>query len=288
MTLFLYLDHRASSLEEVATITSSDLASDADKPAYDRADQVDKPRPPMLAIIVDDLGYGRSGTAEILQLPYPLTLSVLPDLRMTELDYERAVQSGHQAILHLPMEPMDDDISPGVSAVSVGMTSEEIREVIEGFLKQVPGVRAANNHMGSKATADRSVMEAVISVLREHHMYWIDSSTTPESAGPDVCRSFDMPVVVNNMFLDVELTRAYIEDGLLAAAQRARDNGYAVVIGHVSRVFADTLAAVLPTIADSGVTLVTVDQLVCFLEHRSLNDGAMHGADLATAPGMGD
>lgn len=168
MTLFLYMEHRADSPEEAPVFSVPETANDLGDPAHNYGVQVDKPTPPMLAIIVDDLGYGRSGTTEILDLPYPLTLSVLPDLTMTEIDYQRAVQSGHQVILHLPMEPMNDSISPGVRAVTVGMTTEEIREVVEGFLEQVPGVRAANNHMGSKATADRSVMEAVIGVLKEH------------------------------------------------------------------------------------------------------------------------
>lgn len=287
MTLFLYMEHRADSLEEAPVFSVPETANDLGDPAHNYGVQVDKLTPPMLAIIVDDLGYGRSGTTEILDLPYPLTLSVLPDLTMTEIDYQRAVQSGHQVILHLPMEPMNDSISPGVRAVTVGMTTEEIREVVEGFLEQVPGVRAANNHMGSKATADRSVMEAVIGVLKEHDVYWIDSSTTPESTGPEVCRSLGMPVVVNNMFLDGELTREYIENGLLAAAQLARNKGYAVAIGHVSLVFAETLAAVLPTIAGSGVALVTVDQLVDFLEYRSVSDRAVLAVG-SGATGMGD
>lgn len=245
-----------------APVTSSGVHQNPDGSS---AGRVDKPSPPMLAIIVDDLGYGRSGTSTLLELPYKLNLSVLPDLSLTATDYERAVRSGHQVMLHLPMQPTDDSISPGDKAITVGMSDEEIRTTIDGFLEQVPGVRAVNNHMGSRATADESVMRTVIQFLKDREIQWVDSSTTSESMGPSVARSLGMPVIVNNMFLDWEITREYIEGRLLAAAQRARTRGYAVVIGHVSTVFAQTLAEVLPAIVDSGVTLVTIDELVDYL-----------------------
>jgi len=271
MLAIFYVDHKAQAPGAPVDTESSGLPLDTpvdESPVSSEVVALDKPVPPMLAIIVDDFGYGRSGTSTILELPYPLTLSVLPDLSMTKADYERAVRSGHQVILHLPMEPEGNGVSPGERAITVGMTEDEIRQTIEAFLEQVPAVGAANNHMGSRATADEGVMRVVIEVLKEHGMYWIDSSTTPDSKGPDVCRALGVPVVINNMFLDWEVTEEYIQDRLLAAAERARRKGYAVAIGHVSRIFADTLAAVLPKIAGSGVTLVTVDQLVDYLGYR--------------------
>lgn len=227
--------------------------------------EVDKPSPPMLAIVVDDFGYGRRGTTKILELPYPLTVSVLPNLDLTKSDYERAIRSRHQVMLHLPMEPMDDDVSPGEGAIVTGMTEDEIRGALERCLEQVPRATAVNNHMGSRATADADVMMVVLTTLKERGLYWVDSSTTPESKGPLLSRLLGMPVVINNMFLDWEPTRGYIESRLLDAAARARDRGCAVAIGHVSEVFAEALAAVLPDIAAGGVSLVTVDQLVDYL-----------------------
>lgn len=229
------------------------------------AGEVDKPSPPMLAIIVDDFGYGRRGTTTILELPYRLSVSVLPNLDLTRSDYEKAIQSRHQVMLHLPMEPLDDGVSPGEGAILVGMTDDEIRSAVEKCLEQVPLATAVNNHMGSRATADIDVMTVVLTTLKERGLCWVDSSTTPDSKGPLLARALGMPVVINNMFLDWDSTREYIENRLRDAAARARDRGYAVAIGHVSETFAETLAAVLPDIADSGVSLVTVDQLVDYL-----------------------
>lgn len=292
LILFLYIDYQsvvpeAAVVRDVAEVpeiappseTTTDPAVSAvpvmtgsayQDPDTRRASTVDKPSPPMLAVIVDDLGYGKSGTSTILELSYRLNLSVLPDLSLTVADYERAVRSGHQVMLHLPMQPTDDSISPGDKAITVGMSEDEIRSTIEGFLEQVPGVKAVNNHMGSQATADESVMRTVLQFLKGRGIQWVDSSTTPESMGPSIARSLGMPVIVNNMFLDWEISRQYIEDRLLAAAQRAQTRGYAVAIGHVSGVFAQTLAEVLPAIVDSGVTLVTIDELV---EYPTSEDG---------------
>jgi len=272
LTLYVYKGARRGNPQVPAAVPATEEAAPAGSASLQRnpgVNEVDKPSPPMLAIIVDDFGYGRRGTTTILELPYRLTVSVLPNLGLTRSDYEKAIQSSHQVMLHLPMEPLDDDVSPGEGAILVGMTDEEIRGAVERCLEQVPLATAVNNHMGSRATADLDVMTVVLKTLKERGLYWVDSSTTPDSKGPLLSRSLGMPVVINNMFLDWESTREYIENRLRDAAARARDRGYAVAIGHVSEVFAETLAAVLPDIADSGVSLVTVDQLVDYLSSMS-------------------
>lgn len=275
LLLYVYLDRQGGNpgMDVMIPEEASGSSLAEDPPLPRDLDLVDKPTPPMLAIVVDDLGYGRRGTSAILELPHRLTVSVLPNLAMTKSDYERAVRSKHQVMLHLPMEPADDEVSPGDGAIVVGMGESEIRGIIEESLEQTPGVTAVNNHMGSRATADGAVMRVVLTVLKERGLYWVDSSTTPESKGPSISRSLGMPVVINNLFLDWECTREYVEGRLLDAAQRARDKGYAVAIGHVSEVFVETLDAVLPGIESSGVALVTVDQLVDYLRSASGGHG---------------
>jgi polysaccharide deacetylase 2 family uncharacterized protein YibQ len=272
LLLYVYIDsHRDNPRVPAATSVEEDVAP-AGAVSLKRSlgvDEVDKPSPPMLAIVVDDFGYGRRGTTAILELPYSLTVSVLPNLNLTRSDYQKAIQSRHQVMLHLPMEPLNDDVSPGEDAILVGMTDDEIRGAVEKCLEQVPLATAVNNHMGSRATADADVMMVVLTTLKERGLYWVDSSTTPDSKGPLLSRLLGMPVVINNMFLDWESTGQYIENRLRDAAARARDRGYAVAIGHVSEIFAESLAAVLPDIVDSGVSLVTVDQLVDYLSSAS-------------------
>jgi polysaccharide deacetylase 2 family uncharacterized protein YibQ len=69
---------------------------------------------------------------------------------------------GRELLLHMPMEPLGDHgPGPGDGAVEVGLSAQEIRSRVERALEVVRGVQGVNNHMGSRASADRPAMRAV-------------------------------------------------------------------------------------------------------------------------------
>ena len=70
---------------------------------------------PRLAIIIDDLGYDRSAADAVLALGFPLTVSVLPHLPLSNEVAEEAQRRGDQVMLHLPMESEADGPSPKTS-----------------------------------------------------------------------------------------------------------------------------------------------------------------------------
>ncbi len=59
-----------------------------------------------LAIILDDLGNDRAAADAIFALPYPLTVSVLPNRPHSVDIAEDAHRRGYQVLLHLPMESL--------------------------------------------------------------------------------------------------------------------------------------------------------------------------------------
>ena len=60
-----------------------------------------------LAIIIDDFGYSSEPINAFANIDRPLTFSVLPNRPYSLQAASIGASSGHQVILHLPMEPLD-------------------------------------------------------------------------------------------------------------------------------------------------------------------------------------
>ena len=60
---------------------------------------------PMVAIVIDDLGYQRHTASDFIELDLPLTLSFLPQAPFSKEMAKLAFEKGKETLLHLPMEP---------------------------------------------------------------------------------------------------------------------------------------------------------------------------------------
>jgi uncharacterized protein len=121
-----------------------------------------------ISIVIDDFGNNMRGTKEMLELPIPLTVAVMPLMETTQKDAELAHRLGHEVIVHMPMEPIRGKPSwLGPGAITTDLSNKEIRKRVEAAIESVPYAVGMNHHMGSKATADERVMRVVLTVCRE-------------------------------------------------------------------------------------------------------------------------
>lgn len=220
------------------------------------------PERPVLAIIIDDWGHNTAAAPSLLDYPLPLTVAVLPHLGLSSELSEGAHSAGHQVILHQPMEPRDSTLALGPGGIYKGMAPEEIQAVLEENLASLPAAVGVNNHMGSLATEDPETMRAVLEVLRERGLFFVDSRTSNLSVVPEVAAEVGVPFGLNNLFLDndsdVEKIKGQLRQGLHLAEQQ----GQAVVIGHVRPATAEALWEMVPELLSSGVELVPVSSLL--------------------------
>ncbi len=242
-------------------------------------------------------------TDTILDLDIPLTMSVLPGLTYTEhfagLGTELILPEGadrdpaaaaaaqrrraagclvevfsgagrpvdgrrREIMLHWPMQPEPPwTLGREAWAVTVGMSREEADRCLTGALAAVPEAHGANNHMGSAATADRATMDAVMSVLRERGMFFIDSLTTPKSVAWEAARDAGVPCLRNQGFLDPEpRTQEEVRTQLAKLVRRARKRGFALAIGHPLPETAAVLAQEIPRLRAEGIRFVTVSEMM--------------------------
>ena len=214
-----------------------------------------------LAIIIDDLGGAVTATPELMQLRAPLTVAIMPGVGHAEEEARAAAESGFAVLLHQPMEPLDGSVSPGPGAITVGMTPDEIRSVLQYNLSKVPGAVGVNNHMGSKVTEDSEIMEVVLHEVFARGLFFIDSRTSSNSVVADVAEAMGASVLENSTFLDGVNTEEYVIEQIRSAAKKAHLLGQAVAIGHVRPATIRALKRMIPELEKAGVTLVTVDQI---------------------------
>ncbi|HLI29777.1 MAG TPA: divergent polysaccharide deacetylase family protein, partial [Terriglobia bacterium] len=224
-----------------------------------------------VAIVVDDLGGNLAAVRAVLRLHAPLTLSVMPRLPYSRETAEQAHHAGAEVMLHLPMQPLADsapDVSP--DEIRSGMNGAEVSRIVDQDLASVPGAAGVNNHMGSRATADRKLMAEVMKALVGRHLYFVDSRTSPDSVAFAEARRNGLPAFYRSIFLDDTRTVSYALKQLRALCRMAQDRGAALAIGHP---YPSTLAALrgfLPQLERDQVQLVPVSQIIRLREAARL------------------
>ncbi len=184
---------------------------------------------PVIAIIVDDFGYfNNSLVRDFLALDIPLTISVIPELKHSKKVCALARDAGKDILCHLPMEPESGGSDAGeIPLVRIDMTNGDIEKAVNRALETTPHVLGMNNHMGSKATADRRVMRAVLEVCRKNELLFFDSLTTPKSVVREVAGEVGVANARNDIFLDnkADDTRENMKKLLSMAEKRGRVTG---------------------------------------------------------------
>jgi polysaccharide deacetylase 2 family uncharacterized protein YibQ len=215
-----------------------------------------------LAILLDDLGSDRDVANQVFALPYPLTISVLPEHAHSVDIAEEARRHGDEVMLHLPMQSVGKE-QPEKQELRPGMSAAEVSALVDQFLNDVPGVDGVNNHQGSQATADPVLMNELMRVLEERHVFYVDSRTTAATVAYDTARQQGVPAGFRNVpFLDDVENVSAIERQITLAMRGAHEKGEAIAIGHPHPATLEALRTMLPKAKTEGIQLVLVSELV--------------------------
>jgi polysaccharide deacetylase 2 family uncharacterized protein YibQ len=215
-----------------------------------------------LAIILDDLGNDRAAADAIFALPYPLTISVLPNHAHSVDIAEEAHRRGYQVMLHLPMQSVGKEM-PEAQELHPGMPAGELPVLFEQMMQSVPNAAGVNNHQGSEATADPALMEELMPVLQKWNLFYVDSRTTRATVAYDTAQRFGVHSGFRNVpFLDDVAEVAAVRKQLELALRGAKDKGEAIAIGHPHPATLEALNEILPQAEARGVHLVYASDLV--------------------------
>jgi hypothetical protein len=189
-------------------------------------------------------------------------VAVLPGLTHSAEVARRVTAAGLEVLLHLPLESTDDDRALGPNGVTTLMDDVQIRTTVRSALESVPGAVGINNHMGSRGSADRRVMRAVLGVARERGLFFVDSRTTVETVAESTAAEMGVPTAARTVFLDNENDEEAIRREVQRLISLARARGKAIAIGHAQRLAPRVVAQMLDEFDRQGVRIVPLSTLV--------------------------
>ena len=218
---------------------------------------------PRLAIIVDDLGHDVRVAASLADIPLPITFAILPYPSQAASVARLAHQHGNEVMIHIPMEPRAyPAVDPGPEALLHTMETTDLQMQMNRWLDLLPFVVGGNNHMGSRLTEDKTSIGAVLQVMKQRGLFFVDSKTTAESVVVSESLRVGVPVISRDVFLDNVREVPAIAREIRKLAGVARRRGSAVGICHP---YPETLAALrqeAEVLHAQGIDVVPVSKLL--------------------------
>jgi hypothetical protein len=191
------------------------------------------PNLPKICIIVDDFG-GISNTLfeRFNTLDKEIAFAVLPGLSNSRYQMQRAVSSGREVLIHIPMQPENPNEALEPNTITSKMSDNEIKSQIERWMSELPLAVGINNHMGSLATQDERILNNIMMTVKQSDMFFIDSVTTPFSRAKQVAQSLNVPSGSRDIFLDVPDTSMRTARQKVEEIRRIRNKDVIIVITH--------------------------------------------------------
>lgn len=221
--------------------------------------QIDRKK--RIAIVIDDVGYDLSLLQRFLQLDVPLTFSILPNLPYSTASAKLARKAGKTVILHMPMQP-EREVTMDDSFITVDLSPSEVASKIEKALRSVPGAVGVSNHMGSLATQKEEIMNAVMSTLAKHNLFFLDSLTTSNSVGVETALKAGVQALKRDVFIDNKGDPQYILGQMEQLASLALKKGEAIGIGHLKETTLEGITLALPHLEEKGIEVVPLTELL--------------------------
>ena len=213
-----------------------------------------------LAIVIDDAGRDLDSQHIYEQMGIPLTLAVMPDQVHTR-DAARSWRAhGLPVILHQPMESVSG-IGMEPKVILTSMSDAAIRQMLRDSLSQLPEAIGINNHQGSKATIDARTMDIVMNELHHRGLFFFDSRTNSTTAADKAAKTYGVPYVRNDLFVDNSASVSDICAMIQEGADRAKKKGTYIIIGHCRPHTAEAFRQMVPKLKAQGIEFVYLSSL---------------------------
>lgn len=213
-----------------------------------------------LAIVIDDAGRDLDSQHIYEQMGIPLTLAVMPDQIHTRDAALSWRAHGLPVILHQPMESVSG-IGMEPKVILTSMSDAAIRQMLRDSLSQLPEAIGINNHQGSKATIDARTMDIVMNELHHRGLFFFDSHTNSTTAADKAARTYGVPYVRNDLFVDNSASVSDICAMIQEGADRAKKKGTYIIIGHCRPHTAEAFRQMVPKLKAQGIEFVYLSSL---------------------------
>jgi polysaccharide deacetylase 2 family uncharacterized protein YibQ len=218
---------------------------------------------PRVAIIIDDLGYHLAAGRRAINLPGPLAYAVLPGTPRARLLAEAAHESGKEVLLHLPMQSVNHSGVAEPGGIMLDMSRAGLEETFDFAIESVPHAIGVNSHRGSLVTRHPGHMRWLMDEIKERDpLFFIDSFTTHESVALQIAREAGVDAVKRDVFLDPDRSAETVAREFERMKALAHERGGVIAIGHPYPATLELLERELPRLAEEGIKLVPISELL--------------------------
>lgn len=214
-----------------------------------------------IAIVIDDWGYHLNNLETAINIKHPLTCAVLPNLKNSSLVAKKLKNSGFEIILHLPMEPKEK-FKLEVNTITSDMNASQVSSILNDALLSVIYAKGVSNHMGSAITENNKIMEIILTQVKKHKLYFLDSYVTAGSVCGELARNIGVKFAKRDVFLDNQNAPEYIKAQLIKLKNLAAKEGAAVGIGHDRKNTLIVLKEMIPQLVKEGYKFVYVSESI--------------------------
>jgi hypothetical protein len=146
---------------------------------------------------------------------------------------QKAISSGREVIVHIPMASESSNINPGANAITQNLSEREIYERVRGYFSEITFAKGANQHMGSLISQNKQLLRASFRYLAENDYFFIDSRTTPNTVAREVASEMGISFEERNLFLDSPTSSdEVLRERLMDLQKVLETTGRALVITH--------------------------------------------------------
>jgi polysaccharide deacetylase 2 family uncharacterized protein YibQ len=224
---------------------------------------VKKPLPNSIAFVIDDCGYSEELARELADIPYPITMAIIPHTKFASETAKIGREKGKTIFLHQPMQPVSyPKTDPGKGAILLNMPEKLIKASLESNVASVGSkIDGFNNHMGSAITQDKQKMQQIFKYIRPYTTTFVDSYTAANTVAYDECKAAGFECGINRKFIDNESDYGYIRSKIIEGAEIARSDGNVIMIGHLRENTVHALKKIMPELEKAGYHLVSALEL---------------------------
>jgi polysaccharide deacetylase 2 family uncharacterized protein YibQ len=219
-----------------------------------------KPDGPRIAIVVNGLGIGTSGTADALaKLPGAVTFAFAPYSVNVEQLAARARNDGHEVLVQVPMEPFDyPDNDPGPQTLLTSLDAGQNLDRLYWLMSRFQGYVGISNYMGARFTASEPALSPVLREAAKRGLIYMDDGTSPRSLASQIAGATNLPFAKAEVVIDAVPTSTEIDRALARLEAAARERGTAVGIAGALPVAIDRIAKWAKAAEGRGFTLVPI------------------------------
>lgn len=222
---------------------------------------------PVVAIVIDDIGYKPKALNTLINMPHPITFAVLPEAPYSQVALKKLKHSNKEIILHLPMQGSTTRAQEK-TVLNTRMDKPTFTQTLRDQLDKLDGVVGVNNHQGSKLTQSAKHMAWLMNELSTiDDFYFLDSRTSGQSIAYTTAKALDIPVLKRDIFLDHKHTNTFINQQFDLLIRMAKKHGSAIGIGHPHPETIQVLKRRLPELQKHGIEMVFVSALIKHPSH---------------------